>query len=319
MSNIDQTTRFLSEFANRATTDARSFANRITTWHIPTLLNDFKFDPQKPNLEKPPGIGDLLNEYEKQDINVLMLNDVAEQWLNKWFPNIGSCMSYQPEEWACGILSGEKPFGLNREHFEAVWHDGRDRAYRQAAAESEQIRAEFSQRGFSIPPGAMIAAQRASEIRASEAIADINRQQTIKDAEITLELIKFAADTSAKLKTGMMSMLASFFSNIVRLANHDPGADKMRAKAQAYSAFMSAMSNYYNVELNFENLRLKAAQIKAGVDVDNAKVRLDADAKGVDSRNQALGQAARGFTDAAGAAANAQSSLQAELYSGTLS
>lgn len=317
--SIDKTTSFLSSFAEKATSDARNFANRVSTWHMPTVLADFNFDPQKPNLEKPPGIGDLLDEYEKQDINVLMLNDVAEQWINKWFPNIGSCMKYQPEEWACGILSGEKPFGLNREHFEAVWHDGRDRAYRQASSEAAQIQSEYSLRGFSMPTGAMIGAQRASEIRASEAIADINRQQTIKDAEIKLELIKFAADTAAKLKTGMMSMLASFFGDIVRLANHDPGADKMRAKAQAYSAFMSAMSNYYNVELNFENLRLRAAQIKAGVDVDNAKVRIDADAKGIDSKNQALGQAARGFTDAAGAAANAQSSLQAELYSGSIS
>ncbi|MDY0190709.1 MAG: hypothetical protein RBR22_08250 [Desulfuromonas sp.] len=314
--NIDQTTEFLQSFATTALQRAADVSGRPSIWNANTPNIGFSHTVKQPSMSAPPKIGDLLNDNEKQDVNVLLLNDTAEAWIKKYFPNINSCLSYQPEEWACGILSGEKPFGLNKEHFEAVWHDGRDRAYRQAGAERLQVLADYSMRGFSQPAGATIAAMRSADMRASEAISDINRQQTIKDAEITLELIKFAAETAARLKTALMQMLSSFFGNIVQLAQHDPGADKLRAKAQAYSAFMGGLSSYYNVELGFEELRLNAAKAKSGVEEASAKIKGEHTLKGVDSRNQALGQAARGFADAAGAAANAQSSLQAELFSG---
>lgn len=314
--NIDQTTEFLQSFATAALQRAADAANRSSIWNAQTQKISFSHTVKQPAMGQPPKIGDLLSESEKQDVNVLLLNDTAEAWIRKYFPNIGSCTAYEPEEWACGILSGEKPFGLNRAHFEAVWHDGRDRAYRQAGTERLQALADYSMRGFSQPAGATIATMRAADMRASEAIADINRQQTIKGAEITLELIKFAAETAARLKTALMQMLASFFGNIVQLAQHDPSADKLRSKAQAYSAFMGGLSSYYNVELGFEELRLNAAKAKSGVEEAAAKIRGEHTLKGVDSRNSALGQAASGFASAAGAAASAQSSLQAELFSG---
>ena len=318
MSNIDNTAEFLQGFSENALRAANALAGRLSWLDANPRDISFSHSVHKAPMEKPPSLGDLLAEDAKTDVNVLLLNDAAEAWINKYFPNIGSCMTHQPEEWACGILSGEKPFGLNRAAFEATWHDGRDRAYRQAGTDRAQISADYSLRGFSMPPGAMLAAFRNADARASEAISDINRQQTIKDAEIKLELIKFAAETAAQLKTAMMQMLASFFGKVVDLRNHDQGADKMRARASAYSSFVSGLSSYYNVELGFEQLRLEAAKVKAGVQEANAKVKADLTGVGMDSRNNALGQAANGFAQAAGAAANANSSLQAELFSGSV-
>lgn len=318
MSNIDQTSSFLQQFANKALQKATDTVNNVQSWNLNNKDIGFDYAPGSVNIEKPPKLADLLNDGEKEDVDFLLLNDAAEAWMSKYFPNINSCLTTQPDEWACGILSGERPFGMNRDAFDAAWHDGRDRAYRQASSERSQIVADYSLRGFSQPPGAAIAAMRAADVRANEAIADINRQQTIKDAEMKLDLIKFAAQTSVQLKTSMMQMVASFFGKIVDLRNHDKGADKLRARAQAYSSFMSGIANYHNVELGFEQLRLEAAKAKAGVTEVNAKLKLDGTVKGIDSKNSAIGAAARGFADAAGAAANAQSSLQAELFSGQI-
>lgn len=316
--NIDQTTEFLQDFAAKALQKANEVASRTTVWNANPQNISFSHTVKQPVLDKPMGLSDLLTDNEKQDVDVLILNDAAEAWIKKYFPNISSCLSYQPEDWACGILSGQHPFGLNREAFDAAWHSGRDRAYRQASTERAQTLNDYSSRGFSQAPGAALAALREADVRASDAIAEVNRQQTIKDAEIKLELIKFAAQTAAQLKTGLMSMLASFFGKVVDLRNHDQGAEKMRAKAQAYSAFMSGMSSYYNVELGFEQLRLNAAKIRSDVSVESGKLKSEASLKGVDSRNAALGQAASGFATAAGTAASAQSSLQAELFSGAV-
>lgn len=318
MSDIDQSMDFLRQFAGDALSKAGQLAGRPTWLDVSNQNIGFSYTANKPSIEKPPKLSDILNDFDTQDVEVTLLNDAAERWIAKYLPNIGSAASMHPDAWVDGILSGREPFGLNKDAFDAAWHEGRDRAYRQAGTEKAQIDAMYSVRGFGLPSGAHITAMTAAEIRASDTIADIHRQQTIKDAEIKLELIKFAVQTATQLKTALMSMLASFFGNIVSLAKHEPGADKMRAKAQAYSAFISGLSNYYDVELGFEKLRLEAARTQSGVSEANAKIRADGAAKGIDSRNSAIGAIANGFAQAAGSAANAQSSLQAELFSGQL-
>lgn len=310
--SIDQSAGFLQSFSNNALSRASILANRIGSFVPAPGKVDFSYTPKKPNIKAPPAIGDLLSADTKAD-SIQFLNAETEKWLDKYFPNLNSCLKYQPEEWACGILTGQEPFGLSREIFESVWHEGRDRAYRAASAESEQIRAEYSSRGFSMPPGAMIAAARNVEIRAGEAIAEVNRVQTLRDAEIKLDLVKFAATTAAQIKTGMMQVLANFYNQWVGVMNRD--VDMARSKAQAYSALTSALSSYYNVELGFEELRLKAAQGKSNA--GEATMRLfmqEGDVRA--AQNRSLAQAAQAFADAAGSAANAQGSLQAEVYSG---
>lgn len=312
--SIEQSSDFLQEFANDALSRATRLSNRIASTSSLGQGVKFNFDPTKPSISRPPPIGDLMGEDNKSE-SIQFLNAETDKLVSKFFPNLDSCLQYQPEEWACGILTGQKPFGLSREVFEAVWQEGRDRAYRGANTEQAQIRAEYSLRGFSIPPGAMIAASRNAEIRASEAIADVNRTQMLRDAEIKLDLVKFAATTAAQLKTGLLGVLANFYGNWIRVVGQ--GQDLARAKAQAYSALVSGLSSYYNVELGFEELRLKAAQGK----MDAEKSTADLNAKVGDIRaaeSRALAQAADAFAQAAGAAANAQSSLQAELYSGVL-
>lgn len=312
--SIDRSSDFLQSFAEQSINGARTLANRIGSF-VPSRTNvDFSYTATKPNINRPVEIGDLLGE-ENNAAAISMLNAETDKWLDKYFPNLNSCTKYQPEEWACGILTGQKPFGLSREVFDAVWHEGRDRAHRTAGTERSQIAADYSLRGFSMPQGAMQAAYRNAEIRASDSIAEINRAQTVRDAEIKLELVKFAATTAAQIKTGMMQILANFYSQWVSLANKD--SQDARNKVQAYSAFTQSLSSYYNVELGFEELRLKAAQAKSGAQEVQAKLSMQ-EGEVRASQNAALAQAARGFADAAGAAANAQSSLQAELFSGQL-
>lgn len=315
-SDIDQTMSFIQAFSDKALQGARDQANRLAMATGAPKKVSFEFDAVKPVMDKPSKIGDLLADNESQGVDILLLNNAAEAWIGRFFPNLVGCLKTQPEEWACGILSGRAEFGMNKSAFDASWHEGRDRAYKQANTEQRQINSMFSLRGFGLAPGAHTSAMVSAEIRASDSIADINRQQTIKDAEIKLELIKLAASTATQIKGGIMQMLASFFGQIVDLAKHEPGTDRMRAKAQAYSAFMSGISNYHSVELGFEKLRLDAAKVKADTEGLNSRIDAELSFKGIDSRNTGFGQAASAFAQAAGSAANAASSLQAELYSG---
>lgn len=309
-----ESAEFLQTFSQDALSRAANLSGRIGSFSPGPSNIDFNFTPSKPNISKPPAIGDLLGEDTKGS-SIEFLNRETEKWLDKYFPNLNSCMKYQPEEWACGILTGQEPFGLSREVFETVWHEGRDRAYRAAGTEKAQIQADHNLRGFSLPNGAMVNAMRSAEIRASEAIAEVNRAQTIKEAEIKLDLVKFAASTAAQIKTSMMQALANFYQQWAAVLNRD--VDMARSKAQAYAALTSALSSYYNVEMGFEELRLKAAQAKSGV--QEAKAKIGAQEGQVKAAQySALASATKAFADAAGSAANAQGSLQAELYNGEL-
>lgn len=313
MSNTDSSA-FLQTFARDALARASNLSGRIGSYNAAPSNIDFSYAPIKPNISRPPAIGDLLAD-DTTGASVDFLNSETDKWLDKYFPNLNSCLKYQPEEWACGILTGQQPFGLSREVFETVWHEGRDRAYRAANSEKSQIQAEYNLRGFSLPSGAMVSAMRNAEVRASEAIAEVNRAQTVKDAEIKLDLVKFAASTAAQIKASMMQSLANFYQQWAAVLNRD--VDMARSKAQAYAALTSALSSYYNVEMGFEELRLKAAQAKSGV--QEAKARIGTQEGQVKAvQYSSLASAAKAFADAAGSAANAQGSLQAELYSGQL-
>lgn len=312
--SIRDSSSYLQSFSRDALNRSASLANRIGSF-VPGKQNiAFNYTPNKPNITRPPAVGDLLDG-DTTAASIEQINRESEKWLAKYFPNLESCMKYEPEEWACGILTGQKPFGLSREVFDAVWHEGRDRAYRTAGTQQAQIEANYSMRGFSMPPGTMLAALKSAELAATEAITAINREQTAKDAEIKMELVKFAATTAVQIKTGMVGLLANFYSQWAGILKLD--TDKARNKAQAYAAFTSGLSAYYNVELGFEELRLKAEQSRSGAQEAVAKLNMQ-EGEVRASQNTALAQAARGFADAAGAAANAQGSLQAELYSGQL-
>jgi hypothetical protein len=315
MGDIVSSQSYLQGFADSAINRAQVLANRIGSFSPGSTNVDFNYTPTKPNIQPPPSIGDLLAT-DTSGAAKAFLDGETEKWLAKFFPNLTSALRNQPEAWADGILSGSAPFGLPNEVHEAVVHAGRDRAYRAADSEKAQIRTGYSMRGFATPPGAAIAAMNNADIRAGDAIAEVNRGQMIRDGDIKIELSKFAAELAAQLKTGMLQVLANFYSQWADVLKQN--TDIARAKAQAYAALTSGLSSYYNVELGFEELRLKAAAGKADAQEAAIKVRMQ-EGEVRAAQNRALAQAADAFARASSAAANAQSSLQAELYTGTAS
>lgn len=313
MSNTDSSA-FLQTFARDALSRASNLSGRIGSFNPAPSNIDFSYTLNKPSTVMPPAIGDMLDD-DKKNENAGFINEQVDALVSKYFPNLTSAFASQPEAWAIGILSGNSPFGASRNVFDTAWHEGRDRAYRTAETEKAQILSESTLRGFTLPNGATVSAMQSAEVRASEAIAEINRVQVEKDSEIKLELIKFASSTAAQIKSSMMQTLSGFYGQWGDVLRSSHESSKVRT--QAYAALTSALSSYYNVELGFEELRLKAAQSKSGA--QEAKAKIGAQEGQVKTAQYAsLASATKAFADAAGSAANAQGSLQAELYSGQL-
>lgn len=251
----------------------------------------------------------MLGAGDTSSSEIQRLDAEADAWLAKHWPAISSGLQTLPEDWLIGVISGSKPYGLDQTVLEVVWHAARDRAYRAAGTEIRMVEANFSGTGWGLPPGALVGAVNAAEQRASQAIAEVNWQQAIKDADIKIDLLKFAEEQAVRLKLGVMQQMADFYRMWYAVPDRD--IERARVRAQLIGTFYDALRTYHSVELNFEALRLEVAKgkIDVGLAYDRSNVAM------VNGANTAssLGQVAQGFAEIAASSAGAASSLVAKI------
>lgn len=314
MASIDQIISQQSALISSTLSSARTTASRIANSTPALTAAGLSYTFQQPPLDKPPGFGDLLPGDTSQ-ATIAQIQGNVDKLIEQYFPELNACFKDTPEKWCCGIITGATPLGLSQEAFDSAWFQSRDRETRQRTAEVAQINRQFSAAGFRLPVGAQVAAITKAEQRASDAIGDVNRAQTIRDIELKWEMLKFAEEQAMTYKVGIMRLVSEFYRYFLDVPNHD--VDIFRTKASAYSAMQQALSSYYQVELGFENLRLRAAESKMGGDIDRDRNKISAYSG--NGANGAYAEAARGFTDVASSAANAQSALIADLTTGNKS
>lgn len=300
----------LFDFAESALSTARSESSRISSSSTNVSGGNLSYTPTLPQISRPTAITDFL-PVDNSSSTLRFLGEKTDVLVDQYFPEVGGCLRYPPEEWLCGIITGQKPFGLSKEVFEAVWHEGRDREYRARNSATQQIRSEFSQRGFSMPPGAMFKAILLQEELASDAIGALNRAQTVKDAEIKLDLLKFAEEQAIRLKLGVFQAIADYYRVLMELPNKDIEASRM--KVAAYASLNDAVTSMHRVELGFEELRLQAANLRMNGKLDESRLKIAAQDG---SRNAARAQSVQAFADVAAAVAGSASTLQADLDAG---
>lgn len=309
-STIDDNIAKLFDVANSALSDARSVSGRISSFYPNIDAAVLNYSLQKPDIRQPMELNNFLSD-DNSSSTLQFLNAETEELIDKYFPEINACLRSSPEEWLCGIITGQKPFGLSQEVFEAVWHQARDRETRSRAAAVDQIRAEFTSRGFSMPPGAMLSAITRAEEQASDAVAEVNRAQAVRDSEIKLDLLRFAEDGAIRLKMGIFQAIGDLYRVLLDLPSKDIEASRM--KVAAYGSFNDAVSRIYGVQLGFEELRLQAENLRMNGKLDETRLRIGA----LDgSRNTAMSQATQAFANIAASAAGAAGTMQADIISG---
>lgn len=312
-SEYASTTNNLMTIAERALMEAQNTRGWIGAFNSVVVPDtQFRHSVKRPSLGPAPKFSELFENGDSTAPEIIRLNNEADAWMNKYFPAISGCLRTLPEDWLCGVISGTKPFGMDKTVFELVWHRARDRAYRSANTSTRSAEAAFSSRGFSLPPGALVATMAQFESEADRAIAEVNVAEAIKDAEIKLDLLKFAEEQAIRLKLGIMDAMARFYQMWFAMPDRD--IERARIRAQAMSAFYAALSSYHNVEVAFEQLRLEAA--KAGLTAD-----LRSDDRQMDAANilraglPAVGQVAQAFGNIASGAASAAGTLVAQIES----
>ena len=314
MSEYNSTTTNLMNFARDALMGVENTQRMI--WNSagnPPSASDATFDVTltKPNLTEPPKFSDVFEYGDRTNPEVMRLNDEADAFLAKYFPAINACLKTLPEDWLCGVISGVKPFGIDSTIFDLVWQKARDRATRSRLSDQRTMEASMSARGFTLPPGALVDLSMKMQQRMADDLSDVNRDQAIKDADIKKEILLFAEEQALKYKLGLMQVMGDLYKVWALIPNND--IERARVRAQAWASYYNALGSYYNVEIAFEELRLKAAQADANVQLANTENDIKAFA--ASQMDKGLGDAARAFGDIAQGASSAASSLVAQVES----
>lgn len=312
MSTLDPLIAQNYEFATKALNNANRLALGISNvFPGATQKASLNFTPRKPLLEKPPTFGDLLPT-DTTGQTIKFLDAEKERWMNTYFPELQGCLRDKPEKWLCKIIGGDDPFADSQSIFDVVWHQARDQATRERMSANRTARAEFSSRGFTLPPGAMIGVMADADVRAAGAVAQVSRAEMERVSQIKLELLKYAEEQAINLKLGIMSALANFYQQWIKLPEKD--IEIARVRAQLVASLQGALSEYQRVELDWEQLRLNAEQIRMGATVENNKLKVAS--AGNNQAASARAMAAKGFADTAAAAIGSNAALVADLNAG---
>lgn len=106
MATIDDNIARLFDFANAALGNARSAEGRLAAINVTTTVPDLNYTVKQPNMPLPTSLGELLSPDNSSE-TIKFLDAESEKWLDKFFPEIQACLRTAPEEWLCGIITGQ--------------------------------------------------------------------------------------------------------------------------------------------------------------------------------------------------------------------
>lgn len=272
-------------------------------------LSKFDVTISKPVVGLPPKFSDLI-ETDTARPEIVRLNDEADAYMEKYFPALSGGLLTLPEEWLINVISGLKPFGIDSTIFDMVWQKARDRAQKSRQSEQRSLEANMSARGFSLPNGALVELSDRLGQRVADELADVNRDQAIKDAEIKKDILLFAVEQALRYKLGLMQAMADLYKVWAIIPNND--VERMKARASTMTSFYNALGAYYNVEMAYEELKVKAEIARTNVEQSNAENKIKAYEAGT---KNSLGDAAKAFGDIASGAASGAASITAQIES----
>lgn len=206
-----------------------------------------------------------------EDISVREFTDEAPQF-NVDDPNIVEptsdvlrSFSYDEGNYSSGLLSALNQWlldsvengrtGLAEAIEQALWNRAREREEYLVKKEKAEIEQKFVSRGFSQAPGSLLTRLQQAEQEAQTKISSLNRDISIKQAELAQQNTQFAVDKGIVLESRLMQMHSERYERILR------------------AAVSTAELSYKLLDALFSMQRFKLEVYKVKADVYDARVR----------------------------------------------
>ena len=249
-------------------------------------------------------------------------NGAVNAWVDAYFPAVNDCFKDVPEKWICDVVSGVRPLGNSEQAIDIAWIRAKANEHTQLRSDRSTIAAEFSSRGFTMPPGMMVAQMRRAQERFSDSVAGVNREAALADVSVQTELLKLAVSTAADLKRGMASIMAQYFNTVTGVQDRVSETNNERARivATAEAQFLTSLTAYESINQNYykslndmkleeSRTRIGAYSAEVGAVSEETRAAIQAAQFQLDSSRQRLDAAI-----AKSQAGNANAQTKADVY-----
>ncbi|MDR3159947.1 MAG: hypothetical protein LBU11_13305 [Zoogloeaceae bacterium] len=199
------------------------------------------------------------------------------------------------EIWMQRVLGGQ---GLEDSMRNALWEKERARVWREADREADRARTAYAGRGFSLPPGALLAAERGIREQAQRDLSAASREITIQE----IELIKFAVDKAISLRSLAMEAANGYIDALV--SSVVKAGEFFERQNDGQQKLINAVANWYTAESNAQKILWEARVDQARLTQEASKTNMETVAEYAKAQAQLIAQEAESTAKLASAAVN---------------
>lgn len=229
-----------------------------------------------------------------------------DAFLKRFFPKIDECLQSTIDNWICDtITNGASGIPVDVEN--QIWERSRARELRDAARKEDELLADWAGRGFSMPTGALFAAQQQAQQDLSEKISTHSRDVAIEHNKIQIETIKFAVSEGIKLRLGALNAVFQYLKDWLDLAKIS--SDYANGILQSRSHLYQALAQYYAAVIAAERLEYDWGNDNRKLVVEQQHYFVNLVASNTKARVDAAISAADSMAKTAQAALSAQNTL----------
>lgn len=198
-----------------------------------------------------------------------------------------------------------KGFTLPVSAEDAIFQRGRARIVADGNRAEQETIAEWSSRGFQMPPGALIMQQQMIRQNTQDKVASAASDIVVKQAELAVDTFKFAIQAALQYRE-------SALNNAVQYLGIFTNAVLKGFNAEAYAAILDARNRMYGTSLELYKSMSAARELKLRLSQQDHSLTLDGWKTGVG----VVSELTRSLSNAAIGAANAVGHVAAAAMSG---
>ena len=240
-----------------------------------------------------PGVPDVENTittYEAQrDFLVQLMIDKLAEFFTIYYP-LNTDGYDEGMDWLINTITNGGT-GINPAVENQIWQRGRDRVIAEGARADSQTLIQFTQRGYSLPSGAMTKLLQANRFEQLSKLQEQSRDVAIKQAEIELENLRFAVEKVVDTRLRAIATAADYIRAITN--GFDSAVNIANQEAQAKAALMAATADLYRARLQRDEIAMRVPFQVSDNALKAGEMNLDAFYRGVDAKVRGASTAAQ--------------------------
>ena len=253
-----------------------------------------------------PEVSDTIVGYEAQ-LNkiVALLSGQLAGFFNTYYPLSADAYD-EANAWILNQITNGGT-GVNKQVAAELWQRAREKIIRDARSIENQLTVGYAAKGYSIPPGAMLAKIENARFAGLTASGEAATTIAAKMFDAEVDMIKFAVGQALDARKMAMSAAADYIRAVASAP--DSAVRTYNMKDENRARMINAAADWYRSRLSRDEIVLKSklAEMEMGYKIyeERRNMHLDADRVKID----ALGKAADVYGKTASAALSSLNSI----------